>query len=60
MKNGFVYVGTEAMIDIVLSNYEHYLRKKLEKARPAVQDLIIEDVENQFSSFLISTIKQIN
>lgn len=32
------------MLDIVLSNYEHYLRKKLEKARPVVQDLIVEDV----------------
>lgn len=29
IKNGFVYVNTESMLDIVLSNYEQYLRKKL-------------------------------
>lgn len=48
------------MIDIILSNYCQYLRKKLEKTRPIVQDLMVEDLENQFSSFLIGTIKQIN
>lgn len=48
------------MIDIVLSNYEFFLRKKLEKTKSIVEDLIVEDIENQFSAFLISTLKQIN
>lgn len=48
------------MIDTVLSNYDNYLRKKLELTRPIVQDLIVDDIENQLSAFLISTIKQIN
>lgn len=48
------------MIDIVLSNYETFLRRRLDKCKPIVQDLIVEDTENQFASFLITTIKQIN
>lgn len=44
IKGGFVYVNTESMLDIVLSNYEQYLKRKLEKVRPVVQDLIVEDV----------------
>lgn len=54
---GYVYVSLEVMIDIILSNYEHYLRKKLLKTKPIVTDLIVDDVENQFSSFLLKTIK---
>jgi DNA primase large subunit len=48
------------MIDIVLNNYDVFLRRKLESIRPIVNDLIVDDSENQLSAFLISTIKQIN
>lgn len=48
------------MLDIVISNYELFLRRKLEHTKPIVQDLIIEDTENQFASFFITALKQIN
>jgi hypothetical protein len=48
------------MIDIVLSNYDKFLHKKLEKTKSIVHNLLSEDTENQFNAFLIGTLKQIN
>jgi hypothetical protein len=43
IANGFVYVGIESMIEIVLGNYEQFLHKKLIKSKSYLQNLLIED-----------------
>ena len=59
MQQGNIYISCEIMIDIIASNYESYLAEKLAKTEPIVNELISEDVDNQFSVFLSKTIKQI-
>ena len=57
---GEVYVTVETMVDIIISNYETYLHQKLDKTRPIVSELLTQDTDNQFASFLTTTIRQIN
>ncbi len=43
IRGAHVYVNTDSMIDVVITNYGEYLKKKLRSLRPMVGDLIIED-----------------